>query len=186
MNSDYISPDAEQEEQFDDVVTLENEPENEDTCRFCWLADETEDNPKICPCVCTGSMRYIHFQCLKQWIDSRKNMKNQPGIYSLIWKNFDCEICKTPYPYSFIYQTKRWNLHEPYRPEDKAVKYIVLESMKNDRNSGRMVHTLTVSDDKNSYKLGRGHESDVRVNDISVSRQHLKIYYEDGKFFMQD
>ena len=131
-------------------------------------------------------MRYIHFQCLKQWIDSRKNLKNQPGIHSLIWKNFDCEICKTAYPYSFIYKNKRWDLHEPYRPEDKSVKYIVLESMKNERNSGRIVHTLAISDDKYIFKLGRGNESDVRVNDISVSRSHLKVFYKEGRFFMQD
>lgn len=46
-----------------------------------------------------------------------------------------------------------------------------MESLKNDRNSGRVVHTLVTQDDKNEYKLGRGHEADVRViNDISVSR----------------
>lgn len=49
-----------------------------------------------------------------------------------------------------------------------------------------MVHTLLVSDEKSEYKLGRGHDADVRVNDISVSRLHLKINYTNGRFFMED
>ena len=34
VNSEYESPDSVQDGQFDDVITLENEPANEDTCRF--------------------------------------------------------------------------------------------------------------------------------------------------------
>jgi len=34
--------------------------------------------------------------------------------------------------------------------------------------------------------LGRGHESDVRISDISVSRCHANIRYADGKFYLED
>jgi len=34
--------------------------------------------------------------------------------------------------------------------------------------------------------LGRGHESDLRINDISVSRCHAKIKLENGKFLLED
>ena len=36
------------------------------------------------------------------------------------------------------------------------------------------------------FKLGRGHESDLRINDISVSRCHTKIKFERGKFLLED
>ena len=36
------------------------------------------------------------------------------------------------------------------------------------------------------FKLGRGHESDLRINDISVSRCHAKIKLEKGKFMLED
>jgi len=26
---------------------------------------ETDDNPKVCPCNCQGSVKWIHFKCLK-------------------------------------------------------------------------------------------------------------------------
>lgn len=43
-------------------------------CRIC--LDEEEDiscgNPFITPCKCTGSMKYIHLKCLREWTDSKK------------------------------------------------------------------------------------------------------------------
>lgn len=176
------------DEEFDDVAVLNDEPENDDACKFWWSSEETEENPKLWPCMCTGSMRYIHYQWLKQWIDSRKQVKDQAGVHSIIWKNFDWEICKKPYPYVFEYRGKRWGLHTPYRPDDEyKTPYLIIESMKNDRNSVRVVHTLTFTKDKSEYKLGRGHEADVRIiNDISVSRWHMNIKYENGDFVLSD
>lgn len=34
--------------------------------------------------------------------------------------------------------------------------------------------------------MGRGHESEVRVNDISVSRLHAKIKYQPDGFYLED
>lgn len=79
-------------------------------------------------------------------------------------------------------------MHTPYRPNDNLkTPYIVLESMKNERNTARVIHTLTVTNDKFEYKLGRGHEADVRIiNDISVSRAHMSINYKFGSFHLED
>jgi pSer/pThr/pTyr-binding forkhead associated (FHA) protein len=64
--------------------------------------------------------------------------------------------------------------------------YILLESMPLDKNTSRMIHMLAVSDAKNEFKLGRGHESEVRVNDISVSRCHSIIKYKADGFYIED
>jgi pSer/pThr/pTyr-binding forkhead associated (FHA) protein len=34
--------------------------------------------------------------------------------------------------------------------------------------------------------LGRGHESDLRISDISVSRAHARIFYEDDSYYIED
>ena len=57
----------------------------------------------------------------------------------------------------------------------KGSRYILLESMPLDKNTSRNIHMLTVTDKKSEFKLGRGHESEVRINDISVSRCHAII-----------
>ena len=42
--------------------------------------------------------------------------------------------------------------------------------------------------EKKMFKLGRGHESDVRVSDISVSRCHALVKYneQNGRFYLED
>lgn len=41
-------------------------------------------------------------------------------------------------------------------------------------------------DKKNTLKIGRGFESDVRLNDISVSRLHALIKMSKGKLYLND
>ena len=38
----------------------------------------------------------------------------------------------------------------------------------------------------NEVKLGRGHESDIRISDISVSRVHASLRFMNGKFYIKD
>jgi len=45
---------------------------------------------------------------------------------------------------------------------------------------------LTVTSAKNEFKLGRGHESEVRINDISVSRCHAIIKCRKDGFYIED
>lgn len=106
------------------------------------------------------------------------------SVSSYMWKTFECEICKNPFPYSFKHEGQLYKLFKI----DAATSenYIVLESLPLDKNSSRMVHVLQVTDSKQEFNLGRGHESEVRVNDISVSRLHASIRYSEGGFFIKD
>jgi pSer/pThr/pTyr-binding forkhead associated (FHA) protein len=67
-----------------------------------------------------------------------------------------------------------------------GTKYILLESMPLDKNTSRNIHMLTVTEKKNEFKLGRGHESEVRINDISVSRCHAIIKCKKDGFYIED
>lgn len=64
--------------------------------------------------------------------------------------------------------------------------YILLESMPLDKNTSRNIHLLTVSAEQSEFKLGRGHESQVRINDISVSRCHAIIKCKQDGFYIED
>lgn len=50
----------------------------------------------------------------------------------------------------------------------------------------KSIHVISLTED--NIIIGRGHESDVRVNDISVSRTHgcLKFEKETGKLLLRD
>ncbi|KAK6641829.1 hypothetical protein RUM44_013547 [Polyplax serrata] len=43
---------------------------NQDICRICHCEGETNDNALVAPCYCSGSLRWVHQECLQQWIKS--------------------------------------------------------------------------------------------------------------------
>ena len=45
-----------------------------------------------------------------------------------------------------------------------------------DNSNIKSIHIISLTDD--IIKIGRGHESDVRINDISVSRVHALLKYD--------
>lgn len=65
-------------------------------------------------------------------------------------------------------------------------QFILLESMPLDKNTSRNIHMLTVTPSKQEFKLGRGHESEVRINDISVSRIHAVVKCRQDGFYIED
>jgi hypothetical protein len=63
-------------------------------CRYCLSGDKKEN--MINPCQCEGTMKYVHQQCLEDWIKNRnqtipeKNSATNEKIFST-----PCEICKS-------------------------------------------------------------------------------------------
>ena len=91
-----------------------------------------------------------------------------------------------PYPYCFKYKEKIWNLVDLKRPEDDSTPYIILESLNSEKNSSRTIHVVVISSAQRVFQLGRGHESDLRINDISVSRKHASLEYREDGFHIVD
>ncbi len=120
------------------------------------------------------------------WLQTKVTKKEGSSHCTLNWKNFECELCKTPYPYTFLLDDQRWFLVDLNRPEDSDTPYIILESLSSEKNSSRTIHIVTINSDQSSFSLGRGHDSELRINDISVSRKHASLEYKDGKFVLTD
>jgi pSer/pThr/pTyr-binding forkhead associated (FHA) protein len=49
-----------------------------------------------------------------------------------------------------------------------------------------MIHILKTDSllGQKEFKIGRGHDSDLRINDISVSRFHAVIRFRDNNFYL--
>jgi pSer/pThr/pTyr-binding forkhead associated (FHA) protein len=66
--------------------------------------------------------------------------------------------------------------------------YIVLESLNQMKENCNIksFHVIQLTGDE--LVIGRGHESDIRINDISVSRSHAQLKYniEDGTLLLRD
>ncbi|XP_054975604.1 E3 ubiquitin-protein ligase MARCHF6 isoform X1 [Sorex araneus] len=67
---------------------LQCTPGSHDICRVC-RSEGTPEKPLYHPCVCTGSIKFIHQECLVQWLKhSRKEY---------------CELCKHRFAFTPIY-----------------------------------------------------------------------------------
>jgi hypothetical protein len=63
--------------------------------------------------------------------------------------------------------------------------YVVLETYSSLKSKSRIIHVLNFqSNDK--VRVGRGQDADVRITDISVSRDHSEVYHSNGKFYQMD
>ena len=62
--------------------------------------------------------------------------------------------------------------------------YILFESIgnKHENKDERWLHMVS-SEENSSIKIGRGHDCEIRITDISVSRKHAEIVLRDGDFY---
>lgn len=70
-------------------------------CKICYSPTNDASDPLVNLCnVCTGGIKYSHFSCLKLWMQTKLSVKenNKKNVKSYTIKQFNCEICKTPYP----------------------------------------------------------------------------------------
>lgn len=53
-------------------------------CRICWRTSYITD--LLSPCVCMGSQKYVHFECLSRWIQERDSDNKEK-----------CDVCRHNY-----------------------------------------------------------------------------------------
>ena len=164
-------------------------------CYICYEAGTT-DNPLINPCQCTGSVKYVHLNCLQRWI--------QPEGTSAV--NTHCSICKArsdrascpkrpdllgccslPLPSSS--PTARLPSTGRYPEKAQAMMIrppaLLLESWSNHR-SLKLRHWVSFAH-HSAASLGRfADHNDVVIPDHSVSGEHALIIHSDDRFWLHD
>ncbi|KAK0621091.1 ERAD-associated E3 ubiquitin-protein ligase doa10 [Lasiodiplodia hormozganensis] len=83
------APDVMNDPQFDpDSAASEKTADDPDTCRIC-RGEGTKEEPLFYPCKCSGSIKFVHQDCLMEWL-SHSQKKH-------------CELCKTPFRFTKLY-----------------------------------------------------------------------------------
>ena len=165
-------------------------PDDERICKICYSEEnDKENNPLVHLCNCNGGLRFSHFLCIKKWMETKLTTKenDKKTVKSYNIKSFNCEICKTPYPFKFKLNgiEKPFELISLEKPID--CDYVILESLNQMKENCNIksIHVIQLTGEE--LTIGRGHESDVRINDISVSRKHAILKYnEDGTLLLRD
>ena len=138
-------------------------------CRFCWDGTNVLDNPLMSVCKCSGGVGFVHYTCLKYWLKTKMSESRTFTSHTIYWRTFGCEICNHVYPYIFKAHGRKYSLIDVPLP---STDFIMLESLTLEKSTSRIIQILKPHMRVHTFKLGRGLDQDLRVNDISVSRYH--------------
>lgn len=152
-------------------------------CRFCWDSTSVVMNPLLSVCKCSGGVGFVHYVCLKYWLKTKMTENKTHTSKTIYWRIFGCEICHQIYPYVFKANGRRYSLIEVERPSSD---FIMLESLTLEKSTSRMIQILKPHMRVHTFKLGRGLDQDLRINDISVSRYHAQIKFIENRFILED
>jgi hypothetical protein len=100
-------------------------------CRICLEENESNDNTNVLlsPCKCSGSSKYIHFNCLQTWLKSKAIINylitSNCNYYEL--KSIECEICKAFFPGKYVFnqiQSKQKRISTKYMTSSSQLSKI--------------------------------------------------------------
>lgn len=89
-------------------------------------------------------------------------------------------MCKTELPIRI--ETEKNQTIDLLPIEKPQGNYVILEGACEKTKSVMMIQNVP----QDGIKLGRGHECEIRITDISVSRNHAIIKYQNGGFYVFD
>ena len=152
-------------------------------CRICYIEEE-ENNPLVQPCICDGSLKFIHLLCLKKWINTHSCMKLEGNKNCSIYliKPVECELCKTKFPDIIKHENKLYHLIDF---SNEYQSYLTLEILTLDKYRNKFIYAISLETNK-KIKIGRGNECEIILSDKSVSRVHSYLIVENNKVFIED
>ncbi|XP_075613582.1 E3 ubiquitin-protein ligase MARCHF7 isoform X8 [Balearica regulorum gibbericeps] len=146
-----VSPsrDPERLQKIKESLLLEDsEDEEGDLCRICQMPSASSDNLLIEPCKCTGSLQYVHQECMKKWLQSKINSGSSLEAVTT------CELCKE----KLHLNLEDFDIHELYRAHaNEQADYEFISS------GLYLVVLLHLCEQRFSDMLGTASEASTRV-----------------------
>lgn len=159
-------------------------------CYMCFDEEDTESNPLITPCKCSGDTKYVHVECLRKWHTAEAD--NQICFLSSV--DATCSVCKSTFKSDFKLKDGRHvklfksSLEPPYVSLLVATKHEMAQRLFNTRFQ-LSFSTLLKPDGRNGTRpllLGRSSGSDMVLDYRTVSARHAAIRFKNGEFVFTD
>nr|XP_025964543.1 E3 ubiquitin-protein ligase MARCH7 isoform X2 [Dromaius novaehollandiae] len=143
------SRDPERLQKIKESLLLEDsEDEEGDLCRICQMSSASSNNLLIEPCKCTGSLQYVHQECMKKWLQSKINSGSSLEAVTT------CELCKE----KLHLNLEDFDIHELYRAHaNEQADYEFISS------GLYLVVLLHLCEQRFSDMLGTASEASTRV-----------------------
>ncbi|XP_065416747.1 E3 ubiquitin-protein ligase MARCHF7 isoform X7 [Chrysemys picta bellii] len=145
------------------LLSEDTEEEEGDLCRICQMSSASSTNLLIEPCKCTGSLQYVHQECMKKWLQSKINSGSSLEAVTT------CELCKE----KLHLNLEDFDIHELYRAHaNEQADYEFISS------GLYLVVLLHLCEQRFSDMLGTASEASTRVRFINLART-LQAHMED-------
>ena len=159
-------------------------------CYMCFDEEDSDTNPLITPCKCSGDTKYVHVDCLRKWHTAEAD--NQICFLSSV--DATCSVCKSTFKSDFKLKDGRHvklfksSLEPPYVSLLVATKHEMAQRLFNTRFQ-LSFSTLLKPDGRNATRpllLGRSSGSDMVLDYRTVSARHAAIRFKNGEFIFTD
>ncbi|CAI2362282.1 unnamed protein product [Moneuplotes crassus] len=165
-------------------------PVEEIMCRICLsIESNNSSNPLFSPCKCKGSMKYVHYKCMQNWLNTKKRVQRSLFHVSYYWKLSSCEVCKHQFDTEVVHNDRVLQLLSFNVPE-KENDYIILEVL--NFNKVKSIHVINIDHRdrlfrkaKMEFYIGRDKNFDIFIPDISIEKNYAKIELSEGKFYLK-
>lgn len=175
---------------LNEIKTKKSESLEKICCRLCYQEDSSVLDPLLCPCKCNGSMKYIHYSCLKKSIKQKIQIRKEDNCDLYFFKSYCCEICLETYPKYLTYKTNIYNLVDI--DISKYTDYILTSIIYySDNNSEKkkltyLGYLIFKIDEQNELKIGRNQNNHIVLKDISISRNHCVLKRDKNNLKIKD
>jgi hypothetical protein len=169
---------------------MHREPGDVPACYMCFDEEDSEENPMITPCKCSGDTKFVHVDCLRKWHTAEAD--NQICFLSSV--DATCSVCKSTFKSDFKLKDGRHvklfksSLEPPYISLLVATKHEMAQRLFNTRFQ-LSFSTLMKPDGRNATRplmLGRSSGSDMVLDYRTVSARHAAIRFKNGEFVFTD
>ena len=112
------------------------------SCRICLSDQETKSDPLLTPCLCSGTMAFIHLNCLREWLHSKLESTDSGKSTVYTWTPPFCELCKSEFPLNVTIDGSTSSLMEIKQPKSP---FLVLKVDNTDTEASSF-HVVSMND----------------------------------------
>lgn len=183
---------------------------SQNICKICF-SEASEENSLITPCKCTGSVKFVHKSCLKEWLTTKIKIKEKIGFTYIKWRRMMCEICRTQYDcilscmkyyfkqtldlnsgnllWLFLKDLERVQNHdflilEKCLMDPFKIKGIYIVYLKTKKNFTIVKNPRFVK--KILYTKGSGSHNDIVLKGKGISKNQMSLFYVESNLLVKD
>lgn len=149
------------------------------SCRICLDCTNDVQNPILQICKCSGSMKYVHLDCIRKWVDNKILKVSSVNLLSFYHKSLTCEVCHAQIPSDILNNKRSYSLIDFPTLEEP---HIILESFVGQKTNG--FHILKFGRRIKSMKLGRNEKCDIKIKDDTIAPNHAVLDYIGENFYL--